>query len=416
MSQQQTPEQHSREPTRQENAPEAPIHLPPTRSGRIRRIPRNLKDFTPSATFGRLSAHISQLVPPSSSHTTAPPLSDIVPDPDDCLEREPTAVQPAVHYSTEPNEFGVFREYTIVPREMPSVEANQSFFIDSPLILTEDTGIVSPPVSERSNAGLPDTAADVAPNKWFSPFPNPSISRLFQWTYSGSPSKSGAELQRLIDDVISAPDFEKEHLRGVNVRREETRLDQHEEGTGVFSAASGWRSGTVALRVPKEGAVFPTESDAPIIEVTGIQHRSLTEVIRAAYEDASTRLFEHIPFKLFHRPFPNSQDTSSAYPPTRVFTEAYTSDAFLEEDAKIRSQPRHPDDSSDIEYIIAPLMAWSDSTRLAAFGTASLWPIYIFLSSLSKYIRCSPNTHSSHHLAYIPSVSPSMQLFGRILN
>lgn len=170
---------------------------------------------------------------------------------------------------------------------MPGTEANTSFFTDSPTITAE--GDVNTP----SSTSQPSNSADATnvSTSWFSPFPNPSISRLLQWAYSGSSLKSGAELQRLVDDVVSAPDFDKEHLRGVNIRREELRLDRHEEDTGIFSAASGWRSGTVSLRVPKEGATFSAESDAPRIEIGGIQYRSLTGVIRAAYEDASAKLF-----------------------------------------------------------------------------------------------------------------------------
>ena len=58
-----------------------------------------------------------------------------------------------------------------------------------------------------------------------------------------------------------------------------------------------------------------------------------------------------------------------------------------------------------IGIAIIRLMFWSDATHLANFGSASLWPIYLFLGNLSKYIRSAPSTRSSHHLAYIPPVS-----------
>ena len=53
---------------------------------------------------------------------------------------------------------------------------------------------------------------------------------------------------------------------------------------------------------------------------------------------------------------------------------------------------------------MAALMFWSDSTHLANFGTAKLWPIYMFLGNLSKYTRSHPTAHACHHLAYIPSL------------
>ena len=39
-----------------------------------------------------------------------------------------------------------------------------------------------------------------------------------------------------------------------------------------------------------------------------------------------------------------------------------------------------------LESIVVPIMAYSDSTHLANFGTAALWPIYFFIGLASKYI------------------------------
>jgi hypothetical protein len=77
---------------------------------------------------------------------------------------------------------------------------------------------------------------------------------------------------------------------------------------------------------------------------------------------------------------------------------------MLEEDAKIQALPRDPGDDSDMEMAIAPILVWSDSTHLTSFGTASLWPIYIYFGNLSKYLRGKPTAFAAHHLAYIPSV------------
>ena len=54
--------------------------------------------------------------------------------------------------------------------------------------------------------------------------------------------------------------------------------------------------------------------------------------------------------------------------------------------------------------VILALMIWSDSTHLASFGTASLWPIYLYFGNLSKYTRAKPSSFAAHHLAYIPKV------------
>ena len=89
----------------------------------------------------------------------------------------------------------------------------------------------------------------------------------------------------------------------------------------------------------------------------------------------------------------------------RAYTDIYNSDAMLEEDIKIRAMGRHPDDDPNTEVAVLAMLLWSDSTHLASFGTASLWPVYLYFGNLSKYVRARPNAHAAHHIAYIPSVS-----------
>ncbi|KAE9385432.1 hypothetical protein BT96DRAFT_949848 [Gymnopus androsaceus JB14] len=60
--------------------------------------------------------------------------------------------------------------------------------------------------------------------------------------------------------------------------------------------------------------------------------------------------------------------------------------------------------SSGPEHVIAWIQLWSDSTHLAEFGTASLWPIYLYFGNLSKYTQGKSKSHAAHHLAYIPSL------------
>ena len=50
-------------------------------------------------------------------------------------------------------------------------------------------------------------------------------------------------------------------------------------------------------------------------------------------------------------------------------------------------------------------MLWSDCTHLTSFGHASLWPLYLYVGTLSKYTRAKPSSFAAHHLAYIPKSS-----------
>lgn len=106
-------------------------------------------------------------------------------------------------------------------------------------------------------------------------------------------------------------------------------------------------------------------------------------------------MFHTTPYKLFWQP----DETRS---PERIITELYTSDTMLWEHKKVRSAPRVT--GCNLETVIATIMLWSDSTHLASFGNAALWPIYLFLGNQSKYMHAKPTSFAAHHLAYIPKV------------
>ncbi|OSD02393.1 hypothetical protein PYCCODRAFT_1410834 [Trametes coccinea BRFM310] len=76
---------------------------------------------------------------------------------------------------------------------------------------------------------------------------------------------------------------------------------------------------------------------------------------------------------------------------------------------KICASPRNPADGPEVEYAICSILLWSDATHLTSFGSASLWPIYLYLGNLSKYIRGMPTEFAAHHLAYIPSIPDDLR-------
>jgi hypothetical protein len=82
-----------------------------------------------------------------------------------------------------------------------------------------------------------------------------------------------------------------------------------------------------------------------------------------------------------------------------LYNEAYTSRSMLKEFSEL-PQTAEP----YLETIIAAYMFWSDSTHLANFGDASLWPLYTYFGNQSKYTRAKPTSKAGHHQAYFPSV------------
>ena len=382
-----------------------PIFLPPTRSGRVRRAPRALRDFVPNDMAGRkLYQHLAPLVPPP-------------PPPPEPAPRDPTPIAPEIPiapstvFETTPDAFGVFRRYANRPLREPENEQSPDNLVNVSTIVsnieTSDADTYTTPI--RS---IFQRTCD-AVSSWFFPFENASSFRLLHWRYTGSRNKSTKETQR-IADLCGMDDFDPAHMKGFSVTREEKRLDK-----GMMQEQAltneGWRKASIEIPLPKEGVKI-SEDLAPRLKITDVWHRPLIPLIKTVAESTTARHFQFVPYKLFARTTEAEEimETDASGDPIlrasnpddeeRIYSEAYTADAMLEEDAKIRAQPRNPEDGPEVEYASVALMAWSDSTHLAQFGTASLWPIYLYFASLSKYVRGKASSFAAHHLAYIPKV------------
>jgi hypothetical protein len=217
------------------------------------------------------------------------------------------------------------------------------------------------------------------------------------WLNTGSKSKSEGEAQRLVDEVLQAKDFNPLDMHGVKIRGENQLLDLSQK---TFPLADGFRKASVSIQVPSgDKNIKPT-----MFTIPGLRYRTLTSVIRGAFQHPLAHRYHLSPFELFHKP-PGSPESE------RVYSEVYNSDAFIEEHDRIQRHGELPSDDPHCrrEKVVAALMFWSDVTLLAQFGTMKLWPIYLMLGNLSKYIRAKMYSRACHHVAYIPSVrSPEL--------
>jgi hypothetical protein len=116
--------------------------------------------------------------------------------------------------------------------------------------------------------------------------------------------------------------------------------------------------------------------------------------MKSALADITSRRFHLSPFKRFWK-FPSGAKVC-------CYDEPYTSDDWIKAHDDLQKQPNEP--GCKLEKVILGLMFWSDSTLLTSFGTAKVWPLYLYFANLSKYLRCKPSSGASHHVAYIPLV------------
>ena len=297
---------------------------------------------------------------------------------------------------TTRNSFGLYREYPNIPTHNP----------DNTLCLLDLVDNSPPPINEKelsASVSTPLSLQDPISNSSSStsnaaslfPFKNSTIFGLMSWMWTGSSMKSIGEMKKLVD-FLKSNDFKKDDLAAFDIHSETTKFDNYLERPASDNPQDGWRESEVIIQVP-DGKIH-SKGSIPSFKVPGFHHRSLVDVIKTAYSDIASTSFHYMPFKSFWK---DSSTPESV--PQRVYDELYSSDAMIEAHMKLQQQP--PELGCTLERVIASLMLWSDSTHLANFGTASLWPLYLFFGNQSKWVRGKPKTASCHHVAYIPKVS-----------
>ncbi|GBE85523.1 hypothetical protein SCP_0800400 [Sparassis crispa] len=201
------------------------------------------------------------------------------------------------HFEMEPNRFNIYRQYTFKPQTDPEDEIALDALCDTSTLATARPTTSFEPRSALRGLGQAfiKKAVDLQQNV-FVPFLNVTTYRLISWFYNASSVKSVEDLDRLIDEVLHAEDFNMKHLENFGAARELKRLNDY---TTAFDANDNWKEGFVRIRLPKENVKYKTEADAPEFEVSRIYYRPLLEVIKAAYMDISARQYHFIPHKLF---------------------------------------------------------------------------------------------------------------------
>jgi Plavaka transposase len=352
------------------------------RATRVRRVPARFGksgDLLPSAQMAAMTIYSQALTPdPSPTPSQSSPTISRSPSP---MPVDIPSTKPMFH-ETIPNQFGLYRRYTTWPSFDPEDDITIDDLIDAPsFINTTDRGY-------RKSEDAPGSI-DASSNP-FSPYLNATVYRLMNWFYHTG-SKTLNTLNDLVHDVILAPDFDTNHLQNFSASSEAKRLDDNP----MFPASDGWHETSVKIRLPKTRAKYANEDDAPEAEIPRVLHRDLLQSIITAFKDPSFGAFHLKGFTQFWKPSPDE-------PAEEIYGEAYASEMFREMEREVQSM-KPPGET--FESVVVPIMAYSDSTHLANFGTAALWPIYFFIGLTSKYIRAKPTSFSAHHLAYIPSVS-----------
>ena len=372
------------------------------RSSRNRRNPARFRDFIPTSTVptqvGRYLTKKQRLEAAKARADTTQPNDD----PEPTLGEGSSGSDPAIteQIITSPDTFGVFRKYSSLPSHNPN---DIDPFSDIPSTPSSTISTSQPsamgPIGSDLTVSPGRTNSDPLENS-----ENPTVDLLLGW-YSEGSTDGATSLDHLVK-CIRDPRFDISRLEGFNAVGALRQFDKKHLGSkskDTFKPGDGWKCGSVAIRVPCIHRP-QREEDAPEFVVDGFYYRDATEII--AKELADSDSFDNIHLKAFEEWW-RPTDTSD---PVRVYSEIYTSDAMLQLERDLEERLKNSAGPQLETFILAALF-YSDGTRLAQFGHASLWPVYMYIGNVSKYIRSRPNSFSAHHVAYLPTVPILIWLF-----
>ncbi|KAG1800089.1 hypothetical protein EV424DRAFT_1545807 [Suillus variegatus] len=241
----------------------------------------------------------------------------------------PIPSQPVI-ISTTCNYFGLYHQYMhFLPLFNPDNLTLVVHLSDSSTFMKSPDSLLARPWWSGFGSSVQS-----AQSNYFTPFLNATTFCLMRWFYSSSSTKSLAELDHLVNEVILAEDFDQAHLKEFCALKENHRLDNYQGDTVdirlSFSASDGWKETSVKIRIPADGVKHISEDVAPEFDVPGLFYRRPLEVIKAAFCESTAEQFYLTPFKTFYQP---SDDVAVE----KIYGEVYNSSAMLEEHEKIHS-------------------------------------------------------------------------------
>jgi hypothetical protein len=280
------------------------------------------------------------------------------------------------YINTPRNAFGLWRRF--FAKTIPSHDPEE-------LSTLENLSDIEPPALSRER--------EIS----FSPYPNESSFLLGEWYWDDSTQKSHKNFDHLLK-IVGDPNFKPEDVRHTKWKSIDAQLagTTYREADGDEEwLDAGWETKEIRVSVP-----FPKNAARPgphEYTVGTLHYRSIVDVIREKFSNPhNSKHYHYEPFELFW-------NTQGGFPETRVHGELYTSPAFLEEHHKIQELPVRDSWQGYSRHVVA-LMFASDVTHLTSFGTAYLWPCYMYFGNESKYRRSQPSCRTCSHIAYFQKV------------
>lgn len=208
------------------------------------------------------------------------------------------------------------------------------------------------------------------PPPW--PFKSMTVYLLMEWMITGSNQKSFGEVDHLAD-VVTLPDFGINKLADFSTCSA-SHILYHSENHNRKGPYSGntWQETHIDIGIPLGNK--NTSGLSQIFSIPRLYYWPLLGVLNLALADVTSLHFHFSLFKKFWKKPCGHEEC--------CFNELYTPNAWLNEHDWLQHQPNEP--GCKFKKVILGLMLWFDSTHLANFSSASVWPLYLYFGNLFR--------------------------------
>jgi len=234
--------------------------------------------------------HLTQSGRPQRNYQIPRCYVDLLPEPVPSIQpgpgEEPPQLLPRVQLymrdrlRTAANIFGMWREYLYRPSYDPeSAVCTEDLRLADPMAIKSDT--------EGGDSDEPEEPE-------LSVHANKTTQLIMEWANTGAPTKSNAEVNRLVHEYVRHPDFKPGDLQSFNASHENRRIDALDTSKEL-PLPDSFQKTSVNIEVPTG------IKDAPphIFSVPGLYYWHLTASIRAAFSSLIAAHFHYLPFKQF---------------------------------------------------------------------------------------------------------------------
>ncbi|KIJ48727.1 hypothetical protein M422DRAFT_247583 [Sphaerobolus stellatus SS14] len=298
-------------------------------------------------------------------------------------------------FITPPNPYGVYRRYYYKPTYDPNG-------------VLPSKGLSRAACSEATDDPTSQEFLDpLSTRPPYYPFPNYTQYLLSSYSYT-SEARSGecsaADYNAPVKTLMT-PGFVPQDLQTHSAAQRDSLLDRYGEGIlgeGEPEHRGGWTTNVkVPIQIP-EGKKNWTNSNGQTYHISGLHHQSIVDIVKQKFE--TNKYLHYTPFEMWWCP-PNGSSEQCLY------GDISSSDSFITAMNEVHNDPFFQVPNYHLEKVVACVMVYSDSTHLAQFGSASLWPIYVFSGNADSWFRMSSNTDADDHWAYIPSLPQDLRGF-----